>query len=129
MNKNNILEHVGVLGMKWGVRKNRSSVSLSKKTDFEKNTPEAIAARKLKKKRAESLSNKEIQDTLNRINLEKQFREAKKSKGQKLVQDVISTAGRNTLNAATTAVFMHVAKQALEPYGISLGKKEKDKDK
>lgn len=85
----NILAHHGTKGMKWGIRKNKNtgpvsvSVSTNKKgkikTTGGENQPahsEAVAAKvavqKAKKSGINSLSNKELQDVAQRLNLEQQ---------------------------------------------------------
>lgn len=66
----NILKHYGVKGMKWGSR-------LSRKP---KETPSADAARALllrdraKRSKPRALSNAELQEAINRMNLEQQFK-------------------------------------------------------
>jgi hypothetical protein len=65
-----ILAHFGVKGMRWGVRRSRSQ--LDGGSDDHKN---AVAARtKAKKGGTKSLSNKELQDLINRMNLEQQYK-------------------------------------------------------
>lgn len=113
------LAHYGVLGMRWGRRSGGRGSNL-------KRSEESSTAVKLKKRDARTLTNAEISTTLNRLSLEKQFRDAKKSAGQKLVQEVITNSGKAVMTAATTAVMMKYAKEFLKPYGITLGK---DKDK
>ena len=64
-----ILAHFGVKGMRWGVRRSRSQ--LEGGSDDHKN---AVSARaKAKKGGTKSLSNKELQDLITRMNLEKQY--------------------------------------------------------
>jgi hypothetical protein len=85
-----VLAHFGVKGMRWGVRKNASSGP----TGVEVATPPgrkvqtrggerhgasedavraAIAGQKARKSTTDSLSNKELQDLVQRLNLEQQF--------------------------------------------------------
>lgn len=60
----NVLIHAGKKGMKWGVRKAPLS-------------PEHSTIKKLKKNRAKSLSDTELKQVINRMNLEKQYRDLK----------------------------------------------------
>lgn len=63
------LAHYGIRGMKWGVRRSRSQIDSS--SEDHRN---ATAARgKAKKGGVKSLSNKELQDLITRMNLEKQY--------------------------------------------------------
>lgn len=81
------VEHFGVKGMKWGVRKKRRSA------DFNE-------AQRLRKKNPDTLSNKELQTLNTRMNLENQYRtnrinnqsQARKYAKQILVGTAVSTA-------------------------------------
>lgn len=88
------LRHHGVLGMRWG-RKHGSS---------ESSNPDHQTAHALKGKRVQDMSNDELRTLTNRIQLEKQFKEARRqdmSPGKKLVADVMMQAGKQV---ATTYV-------------------------
>jgi hypothetical protein len=66
----NFLAHYGVKGMKWGVRV-RSSSKEAPSEDSNRST--AIRAR-AKTGKVKALSNKELQEAINRMNLEQQFK-------------------------------------------------------
>jgi hypothetical protein len=75
-----ILEHFGVKGMRWGVRKSHDGGHGSGASDDHTNAANARA--KAKKGGVKSLSNKELQDMITRMNLEQQYvRLAPPSKG------------------------------------------------
>lgn len=59
------LNHYGVKGMKWGVRR-----AINPRTRRVKPTPAASAGRR---KEFNSLSNQELQGRINRLNMEKQY--------------------------------------------------------
>jgi hypothetical protein len=65
-----VLAHFGVKGMKWGVRKQRPSVSKSRLTNQHGDYKHAHSATPNHK-----LSNKELQRRVTRLNLEKQYRD------------------------------------------------------
>lgn len=65
----NFLAHHGVLGMKWGVRK-ENRVTKAKKQRSEDFT----TAKKLKKKKPSTLSNSEMEKLLRRVELENRYR-------------------------------------------------------
>jgi hypothetical protein len=92
------LEHFGIRGMRWGVR-NKSKLGSDGSTDFQ---TARTAAKKAKKGGAKSLSNAELQNLINRMNLEQQYarvvppstgaRIAKS--GGKFVGDVLISVGK-----------------------------------
>lgn len=65
-----VLAHFGVKGMRWGVRKNRSSVSKARLTNQHGDYKHAHS-----KTPNHKLSNKELQRRVTRLNLEKQYRD------------------------------------------------------
>jgi len=90
-----ILAHYGIKGMKWGVRRSQAQLDAASA-----DAQSAAAAReKIKKNRGstKSLSNKELQDMITRMNLEQQYanlasKNSKMSKGQKRVKSALSVA-------------------------------------
>lgn len=93
--RTNELAHYGVLGMKWGVRKDRSSGSRRKSSKSD----DYVRAKQLKKKRLSQLSNAELKELNNRMQLESTYKNLKKqnvSMGKKFVQDVAYETAKNT---------------------------------
>lgn len=97
------LKHYGVLGMKWGKRKADNSASVVRRPKSSDHV-EAVA---LKKKRPSELSNAELRRLNDRMNLEQNYARlmannpSKFSKGAKITQDILKTAGQayNTYNS------------------------------
>lgn len=118
-----VLEHFGVKGMKWGVRKNRSG---SASEDAQR----ADAARKKIKTEGgtKALSNKELQDLVTRMNLEQQYStltgKQKKStlnKGQETAKSILGVG--KTVNEAI--VFVNSPAMKLLKEQLAAGKKKK----
>ena len=96
---NNELKHYGVLGMRWGVRKGKKQRSLS--DDY-------VRSRNIKKKHPSEMSNKELQDLNNRIQLERNYKnlnKRQKTAGEKFVTGII-------VGAATTTATLYATKYA-----------------
>lgn len=90
------LAHYGVLGMKWGVRKDRSSGSTKKrKAKVKKPTTSADyrEVKALKKRGSKNLSNSEMRKVIERMNLERQYKSLNKrelSSGEKWARKVLA---------------------------------------
>lgn len=109
------LKHFGVKGMRWGVRRARRNVTSS--------TPSAKSERKtsadfkrvktVRSKHPSELSNKQLKDLNERLNLEKQFKELTTKVDKKKV-DAGHDKVKYILGFATTALTIHqVAKSPL----------------
>ena len=106
--ENNELYHYGVLGMRWGVRRyqNEDGTLTAAGKRRQKETPHEDSPRAHDKKKVSEMSDKELQQRLNRLNNEEQYRKktAKPSvlqKGKKFVMGAVAMAG--TIKAAKTA--------------------------
>jgi len=85
-----MLEHAGVKGMKWGVRKDRLNSSTSRRVDPRK------------------LSDDQLRAAISRMNMEKQYRDLSKNQGVKIGEDAIKNLAKDlaktTLSAAAAAI-------------------------
>lgn len=104
---NNDLYHFGVKGMKWGVRRKRPMSDDAKK----------IAS--IKKKKIYEMSNNELKDANNRLQLESQYKQLtkRKSVGKKAVQGFIKTAATITAVTAAAKTYQKFGNQALDKIG------------
>lgn len=90
------LYHYGIKGMRWGVRKSRSTKTDKQSDDYKKTKP-------LRKKKASELSNEELKALTTRLQLEKQFKDLNKkdiAKGQKFVTDILKEVGKEVAKTA-----------------------------
>lgn len=114
---NDYLAHHGIKGMRWGIRNDRSS---SKAANASEDAKRAAAAKeKIKKTGQASLTNKEMQDLVTRLNLEKQLNTLttpQKSKFQKNVDEALNNAMKNSLNQAAKAATTIMIRQAFDLY-------------
>lgn len=91
------LYHYGVLGMKWGVRRNRPKaknlLSRKKKEKVDKRSEDSKNVAQIRKKKVNQMSNQELKEVNKRLELETRYTELsnKKITGQRLVQAFIAT--------------------------------------
>ena len=110
------LAHYGVLGMKWGVRKDKTKGGLRRR----KSMPVHDDYKKAHSgKSVKSMSDSELRSVNNRLQMERQYSALtrKTSKGKKVVNTLIKTAG--TIAAAETAykTYNRIGKQAVDAIG------------
>lgn len=132
----NFLEHYGVKGMRWGVRKDRSPVKVQVVTQagkrvkvsggkFQPTSNDAVRAAIIKQKAAksttDSLSNKQLQEAITRMNLERQFAQLageRTSVGRKVASAILSQIGEKEAAALGTAA---AAATGSPPVGFAVG--------
>lgn len=105
------LEHHGVKGMHWGVRKDRSRVSTGKKRK------KRATQRTVFEKSPKRLTEAELNRRIERMQLEKKYNELNKRdirKGEVFATDVVHNAGKKVLTALVTAGFGFAVKMALD---------------
>ena len=95
---NNYLQHYGVLGMKWGVRRERRKLSkIDKKAKKENWDDDAVTAARIKTKKVKQMSNAELKKLNERIRLENEYKNLNKhdaSVGKKFVSDVMKETSK-----------------------------------
>lgn len=92
----NYLAHHGVKGMKWGVRHDRREGRLYRARNHMRNLTGSRSSDALKEARQKDInqmSNRELQETVNRLNLERQYRQLTQADigfGQRKANEVLS---------------------------------------
>ena len=99
-NYDDFLQHYGVLGMKWGRRKARSTSSSNKKPKSTKNT---TTSKPKPKPTQRELSDEELRAVINRMRLEREYADLQyRASSRAKVENVVKTVGTAAL--LTTSV-------------------------
>lgn len=104
---NEELYHYGVLGMKWGRRKKRNTTTQTRRKNrrvSEENMHDDYK-RTRDGKDVKQMSDKELRERLNRLQMEKQYKQlnpSEISKGKEFLSAAVKTAG--TMAALTTTI-------------------------
>lgn len=106
MNNQNELYHYGVLGMKWGRRKSTRSA-------------DSAHVKNIRKKRVYQMSNQELRDVNNRLQLENQYKDlsSRQNIGKQAVKVFIGTAGTITAVASAAKTYKKYGELALKTIG------------
>lgn len=128
--------HYGVLGMKWGVRKNRKKSSFfsrkaKKKQENQNGSKEEIVKAK-KKVKIKDLSDSELQAKVRRLQLEKQYRDLKRdevSAGKKVLGEILKTSGRTLGVQVANYVGGKAINKVFNDNVVNVGNNKKQKKK
>ena len=105
----NALAHYGILGMKWGVRRSEAQLARArgKKSSSEEASDDYKKAHS--KKSVKSMSDAELRNRLNRIQMEQQYQKlnpSSVSKGKQAVSKIMK-AGTTVASVTTTAITIY----------------------
>lgn len=140
----NAFQHHGILGMKWGKRNgppyplDSGGKSSSKRKGGEENHEAKKTEEHSKSKNLQDLTDDELRARINRLEMEKRYRDLSKtsevkktSRGKAFVMDVLEKSGKNIASQATTYIMGTVVNKAFrDKFGediVNPKKGQKDK--
>lgn len=118
----NNLYHSGILGQKWYRRRYQNedgTYTEEGKKRRRKGSDDYIRAKELKKKGIKNLSNKELQDYNNRVNLERQYKNNNSGIGQQFInkyKNVVIGSLAGLAGAATVATGKKIVKTIVQAW-------------
>lgn len=139
---NQTLVHYGILGMKWGVRRSEAQLARARGSKKSESKKETAKTETKKSKSISEMSDDEIRRSINRLQLEKQYREmikqpiseaqAKSDRGKKIAADILENSVKNIGSQTVTYIMGTMVNKALssfvdDPSPINPKKGQKDK--
>ena len=133
----NTLQHYGVLGMKWGVR--RTPAQLGRRTSSKKKSKPTGREEKgkvapKKKKSLKDMSDEELRAKISRLELEKRYSDlskpenhARTTKGKAFVSDILEKSGKNIGTQLTTYALGTAVNKMLKTDAVNPKKGQRDK--
>lgn len=110
-NVKEFIEHHGVKGMRWGVRRSRGGYPPSKRSK----------KRTVYEKSPKKLSSSELDRRIKRMEMEKKYNELNKrdvSRGEQLAHEVLTNVGRATVTTVLTGAGLYAIKTGLAKKGL-----------
>lgn len=141
-NLDEFIEHYGIRGMKWGIRRKRkggesgdSSPTLSKSSSSSESSDSTVTKTKsFKKGDAKKLTDKELRERINRLNMEKQYKQliSEKEKpgvlkrGASVTKQIIGNSAKQaTTNFLSNVLFKDMITRTAKKAGYTPPKKKK----
>lgn len=110
------LIHYGVLGMKWGVRKDRTLSRRSAKAEKKAEIKRVKQEKKTASKHRGTMTDDELRARIQRLQLEKQLRElteAEISPGRKFAKEILRESGKQALTQAAKNTMLYTGGELL----------------
>lgn len=125
---NDVVYHYGVLGMKWGIRRERKRIAKMQRRNEKIESKYAVKSdAQSKHKRVKDMSDDELRKRIARIELEKRYKQLNAennehvTRGKKFVIDCLETAGKDIVTQAMAYGMGKAVNMAAEKSGMKNG--------
>lgn len=116
----NFLEHYGIKGMKWGVRRSPAKLTRTRKSPVDPPSEDHVRTQstraKAKRSGRQALSNKELQEAITRLNLEQQYSNLTPTaldKGKKTAAKIVANAAKSQVSTVANNLAAEQVKKLL----------------
>ena len=122
LDRDNILEHYGVKGMRWGIRRTDKQLRLASEGGLEK---KKLGKKTRYKGNVRHISDEELARRIKRLEMEKRYSDLNSrdvSVGEAAAVEVLTTVGKDTAKSTLTGLGKVGVQQVLEKQAPGLGK-------
>ena len=112
----NELNHYGVKGMHWGVRRSEAQLSRGKRGKKPSEDKQRKASMRKDVRNRRTMSTSELKSKIERLKMQKQLKdltEEELSPGKSFMKRVLSTSGQKVATAVVTGATLYVIKAAM----------------
>lgn len=107
------LEHHGILGMKWGVRRSEAELARARGRSKRSEDKQEKANRKTDVKNRRTMSDADLKKRIERLKMEREFKnltEDDLAPGKKCVSEILSSSGKKVASIAVAGAMSYAIK-------------------
>lgn len=110
------LEHHGIKGMKWGVRRSETQLARARGSSKQSADEQEKANRKTAVKNRRTMSDADLKKRIERLKMEREFKnltEEDLAPGRKCVSEILASSGKKVATAAAAGAMSYAIKVAM----------------
>lgn len=110
------LEHHGIIGMKWGVRRSEAELARARGSSKQSADEQERTNRQTAVKNRRTLSDAELKKRIERLKMEREFKnltEEDIAPGRKCVSEILASSGKKVASIAAAGAMSYAVKAAM----------------